>query len=74
MEYTPKHGAAHQFVANDFGLNLTDSNADGYFSSNRSGAFGGDDLYYLRVLSLQTAIAAPIITFTRSELQQKPRY
>jgi outer membrane protein OmpA-like peptidoglycan-associated protein len=56
----------------DFGLNLTDSNADGYFSSNRSGAFGGDDLYYLRVLSLQTAIAAPIITFTRSELQQNP--
>lgn len=54
----------------DFGLTLTDSNADGYFSSNRSGAFGGDDLYYLKVLSLQTAIAAPVITFTRSELQQ----
>ncbi|MCC7222640.1 MAG: OmpA family protein [Chitinophagales bacterium] len=54
----------------DFGLTLTDTKADGYFASNRSGGFGSDDLYYLRILSLQPNIDAPVITFTRSDLEQ----
>ncbi|MCB0587389.1 MAG: OmpA family protein [Phaeodactylibacter sp.] len=54
-------GAPFNSEADDFGIIFNSDEMEGYFTSNRSGGKGKDDIYYFRMMPLGTPVQVDVV-------------
>lgn len=60
-------GAPFNTEADDFGIIFNSDDSEGYFTSNRSGGKGKDDVYFFRMISRGTPVQVDVVDLTTGD-------